>query len=699
MRGYTDQTRFIAGELSPRMHMQSDSEMYMYGAALIRNMVVTQQGTVKRRQATEFVQLYGGQYARVLPFQLSPNSTAGSPFPVVVSDNGFLYIEGSFGTTLGAILTENWTFDLGATGWTTTGFGTANFLTGAVNVTASTFEGQNCFIHQPVVLATVGEYVVKIDASGGVFSPVWDTIVGTTAGAADIPLEAYGDGYLKFTIVAPATVYVGIKVYGRDYVDSESGIGTQDMQVRNIELRQRVAGIASSSIAHGYTAQDIKDLYYTMVPSENAMYLVTPNKAPAELRYDGASSTWLFNDITFASPPASWAADNYPRCVCFFQGRSWWAGVASQPETVWGSKSLDFDNLSLGANADDAIEFTNSAKGRIEWVAGVRNLLVGTEFGEYIVTSQTGVLQPSDLAIQPQSADGGCSIMPLPIGSAAMFVSADLKKIRTAQYNDNDAAWVTRDVAVHADHLFASGVVEMCFARNPDSLIWCATGDGKLASATVSSFNQPLAWHGHDVGNRVVSVCALQENGASNVYLVTYRASGVALERMATGPSLDSRVAKFSAAPFSTVSGLAHLDGMQLSAQLDGFYYDGLVAAGGVVDLPISCTEAFIGIEFASKLQPLRRDFKVGAGTTASFKKNAGVVDIWILESYRPTVNGVKLLSKTPQITMDSPAPLYTGMASYSLSGYNECDVSIESIGPYPLEVCGVFVKTEGSTL
>lgn len=703
MRGYTAQTRFIAGELSPRMHMQFDSDYYPYGAKKISNMVVTQQGTLKRRQATEFIQSYGGSYARVLPFQLSPNSTAGNPFPVVVSDNGSLYIEGSFGTALGSILNVNHTFDLGATGWTTTGAGNINFLTGYVEITAATTVGQDRFVYQSINFTEAGEYLIKLGVSTDEFlSPQYQAIVGTTAGASDISVEYYDGEFVKFTIAAPATLYVGFKVLGGQYVEFEEGVsfGTQDITFTEVIVRKRNVSTGSSSVTHPYSSEDIKNLYYTMVPSRNAMFLVTPKKAPMVLEYNSTTSTWTFNVITFTSQPSSWSTGNYPRCVCFFQGRSWWAGVTSKPETVWGSKSLVFENLTLGANADDAIEFTNSAKGRIEWMAGVRNLLVGTEFGEYAVTSQTGVLQPSDLAIEPQSADGGCSVMPLPIGSAAMFVSADFKKIRTAQYNDTDAAWVTRDVTAQADHLFTSGVVEACFARNPDSLMWCVTGDGKLASATVTSFAQPFAWHSHDIGNRAISACVLQENGTSNIYLVTYRSGELSLERMTTGPALDSRVAKVETTEFDTVEGLAHLLNMSVDVQADGFYYESVpVSNTGVLTLPVPCKEAYIGIPFVSELQPLRKDIQLGAGSTASLKKSSGFVDVWVLDSIRPTVNDVKVLNKTPEVLMNLPAPAFTGMASYSLTGYNEGDISIKSIGPYPLEICGVFTKTEGSTL
>ncbi len=704
MRAYTSQTRFSAGELSPRMHMQFDTEYYKFGASAIRNMVVTQQGTVKRRQGTEYIQSYEGTYARVLPFQLSPDSTAGTPFPLVVSDNGKLYIEGAFSDTMGIILNANPTFDLGSSNWTTNGVGTVEFSTGYVLVTPSTVVDQDTVIYQAVVLAEAGEYLIRFDAtSGGINpSPVRKIIVGTTAGASDVVLSYFEADWYKFTVASPSTVYIGVKVLGGDYVVTEEGrtYGTQTASILEVEMRKRNVGSAASFVTHSYDHEDIRNLRYAMVPARNAMYMVTPKKEPMVLEYNIATSSWSFGPVPFLHKPTSWTTGNYPRCVTFFQGRSWWAGVSSHPETIWASVSLSYQDMKTGPAAADGLEFTINAKGRIEWIAGVRELLVGTEFGEYVVQAQNGVLQPSDIGVYLQSADGGSSVAPLPIGSAAMFVSADLRKIKFAQYTRDDESWITRDATVHAEHMFQKGITEICYARNPDSILWVAMPDGKLAGATVFSFNQPLAWHLHDIGNRVISICSLQENGVSSVYLVTYRAAGLALERMSSGPALDSRVIKSSNVDFNSMSGLNHLSGMTVDVHLDGFYYDSLVVSStGTLSLPIYCLTAYVGVPFDSHLKTLRMDFTLSAGSSVSLKKTSATVDIAVFESTRPMVNNTFVLNRLPELVIDEPNLQYTGVLTYPLVGYNNGEITIKSRGPYPLEVCGVFPKVEGSTL
>jgi hypothetical protein len=623
---------------------------------------------------------------------------------LVVSDDGKLRIEGAFSDTMGIILNANATFDLGSANWTTNGVGIVEFETGAVFVTPSTSVDQDTVIYQAVNLAESGEYLIRSSSTSYEIwpSPSRTIIVGTSAGASDISISYFEGDWYMFTVASPSTVYIGVKIFGGDYTISEEGqsYGTQTVTILDVELRKRNVGSASSFVTHSYDKEDIRDLRYAMVPARNAMYMVTPKKEPMVLEYNSGTSSWSFGPIPFTHKPSSWTAGNYPRCVTFFQGRSWWAGVSSHPETVWASVSLSYQDMKTGPAAADGLEFTINAKGRIEWMAGVRELLVGTEFGEYVIQAQNGVLQPSDIGVYLQSADGGSSVAPLPIGSAAMFVSSDMRKIKFARYTRDDESWITRDATVHAEHMFQRGITEICYSRNPDSILWAATADGKLAAATVFSFDQPLAWHLHDIGSRVISVCSLQENGMSTVYLVTYRSAGLALERMSTGPALDSRYAKSSNVDFNAVSGLTHLSGMVVDANLDGFHYEGLtVSPTGTLDLPIYCFTAYVGLPFNSHLKTLRMDFALSAGSSASLRKTASSVELAVLESTRPLVNGTSILNRLPSLIIDQPNPQYTGMLTYPLMGYNNGEITIESKGPYPLEICGIFPKVEGSTL
>ena len=134
-----------------------------------------------------------------------------------------------------------------------------------------------------------------------------------------------------------------------------------------------------------------------MSPSEFSLYFLCQDKPPQKLNYDIDANLWTFGAVTFGGKPASWIAGNYPTTLTFFQGRSWWAGVQSKPQTFWGSNSNDeliagneLEDLTLGTGANDGLEFSLSKAGRIRWMEGGGNLVIGTNAGEFLINGSQG---------------------------------------------------------------------------------------------------------------------------------------------------------------------------------------------------------------------------------------------------------------------------------------------------------------------
>ena len=132
--------------------------------------------------------------------------------------------------------------------------------------------------------------------------------------------------------------------------------------------------------SHTWDEDDIRTMQAEMAPNEFSMYLLCQNKIPKKLNYDLETDTWSFSDVTFIGIPDTWVTGNYPTTVTFFQGRSWWSGVQSDPQTFWGSKSNDettveneLEDLTTGTEANDGLEFSLSKAGRIRWMEGGSN--------------------------------------------------------------------------------------------------------------------------------------------------------------------------------------------------------------------------------------------------------------------------------------------------------------------------------------
>ncbi|MCP4833076.1 MAG: hypothetical protein GY886_12765, partial [Gammaproteobacteria bacterium] len=158
-------------------------------------------------------------------------------------------------------------------------------------------------------------------------------------------------------------------------------------------------GSGAVEFSHPWDGDDIRSMQTEMSPNEFSMYFLCQDKEPQKLSYDIDTDTWAFSAVAFNGKPTSWITGNYPTTLTFFQGRSWWAGVQSEPQTFWGSKSNDestveneLEDLTTGTEANDGLEFSLSKAGRIRWMEGGGNLVIGTNAGEFLINGSQGLI-------------------------------------------------------------------------------------------------------------------------------------------------------------------------------------------------------------------------------------------------------------------------------------------------------------------
>jgi hypothetical protein len=97
-----------------------------------------------------------------------------------------------------------------------------------------------------------------------------------------------------------------------------------------------------------------------------------------------ASTDWslgAFSDTT-----------GYPSCVTFYEQRLVFAGTEAQPQTLYFSRSGDYENMDENRGGtiadDDAIIYTIASNqvNAIRFLSATRTLIVGTVGGEFSVS-------------------------------------------------------------------------------------------------------------------------------------------------------------------------------------------------------------------------------------------------------------------------------------------------------------------------
>lgn len=198
----------------------------------------------------------------------------------------------------------------------------------------------------------------------------------------------------------------------------------------------------------------------------------------------------------------------YPSIGSFYEQRQFAANTTDQPQTLWGTQTADFENhtpddLSGTVADDDALDYTISADevNAIRWMSpGEDTLVIGTTGGEWIPESNGIVLTPSDIVIRRATKHGSADIQPQRVGQVVLFIQKAKRKIREFAFSFEADGFRAFDMTRLAQHVTRSGVVEIAYQQEPDSLIWAVRGDGQLLSMTFRREEDVVGWARHIIG-------------------------------------------------------------------------------------------------------------------------------------------------------------------------------------------------------
>ena len=183
----------------------------------------------------------------------------------------------------------------------------------------------------------------------------------------------------------------------------------------------------------------------------------------------------------------------YPAVIGLYDGRLYYARTPYQPRNVYGSKPYAYETFTPAVdNEDDGainIELATNANGDgsdIKWLMGGAYLLCGTYGGEFIIKGTgDGAITPSDVSARQRSNWGGEAIQPVVAGSFVHFIQRNGVKLRQFQYDYYYDTYKAVDVSVFSEHLFESGITQLAYQKNTDSIIYLLRNDGKLVLLTL----------------------------------------------------------------------------------------------------------------------------------------------------------------------------------------------------------------------
>jgi hypothetical protein len=439
------------------------------------------------------------------------------------------------------------------------------------------------------------------------------------------------------------------------------------------------SGITITASTNAFVSTDVNRLVsfsngYARITAFNSATNVT---ADVEDDFDNTTATtdWklgAFSDTT-----------GHPSCVSFFEQRLVFAGTISEPQTLYFSKAGDYENMTAGTNADDAMVYTIASNqvNAIRYMKAVRTLVVGTTGGEFTVSADgtDAAVTPTNVTIKRQSSFGAANVDAIPAGNAILFLQKAKRKIRELQYNFDSDGYQAADLCILNDTVTKSGINEMVFQQEPDSIIWCVRDDGVLAGLTYQRSENVVAWHRHIFGGSFGSGNAVCETAATISGTLTEDELWVIVKRTINGSTkryiecfsdfdfdetdatdfkfLDSHLS-YSGASTTTLSGLSHLEGQTVSVLADGSVHANKTVSSGSITLDRAVTKACVGLPYNSVLQTMRIEGGAAEGTSQGKTKRISKVVLRLFETV-----GVKV---GPSLTDLETVPFRTTSSALS---------------------------------
>lgn len=343
-------------------------------------------------------------------------------------------------------------------------------------------------------------------------------------------------------------------------------------------------------------------------------------------------------------------AGNYPRCATFIEQRLAFASTINDPQAVWLSQSASYENFgtSRPAKASDAVTFRIKARqvNEIRALLAMRGLMVLSSAAEWVVSggSQSDAITPSAIKIDNHGYRGAAKVQPIQVGNTVLFAQNRGGVVRDFSYEFAADAYTGKDLTIMARHLFEGReIVQWAYAQAPHSIVWCVLSDGSLLSLTYMKEHDVWAWTEHESEADALfeDVVVISEGNEDVPYFVVNRAVTGGrrryMERLHTrqmasvsdGFFVDSGLT-YRGAPTSTISGLAHLNGLQVVALSDGNVVRNLTVSGGSVTLPNPGSVVHIGLPMVATMETLPLDLGQvqGLGTVQGRQKSVSEVTL-----------------------------------------------------------------------
>lgn len=547
------QTNFTAGEWSPRLDGRVDVAKYANALKECENVWIFPHGGYTKRPGTEFIAEVktSSLNTRLIPFEFSTEQAYvlefGDEYMRVFKDGGAVLTSGA-GSAVYEIATPYAAADLDGIRYTQSAdtmylvhrsyaprkLTRADHNDWSINLVDFSFWPQGLTNTTTTTLApsaTSGDGITITAApnakaisgaanNGGGLIRITATAHGFSTGArvyiSGITGTTEANGTWTINRISANT----FDLRGSTFTNAYSSDGTASAAVFTSDDVGRAVSIR-------HTVSSVDTWGQAMITAYTNPYTVTANVV-SDFTATSASNTWAMGAFS--------ATGGYPGTVAFYEERLAFASSANNPQTIWLSRSNDYESFSIGDEDDDSMILTLASDqvNAIRWMVQGRKLLIGSSGGEWTLggSTETEALTPTNINAKRQSTYGSLEAGALQVGNAALFISRSGRKVRELAYNYESDSYKAPDLTLLAEHLGAvdAQFVEMCYAQEPDSVVLVRRSDGVLCGMTYQRDQDVVGWHRDIIAGsdgccnaKVESIACIPGDGYTETWLIVKR--------------------------------------------------------------------------------------------------------------------------------------------------------------------------------
>lgn len=744
-------TNFTNGEVDPLITMRSDLELFVNGAAKMRNVFSFPQGGFRRRDGLEFMNTIPPN-SQIKPIGIVNIGINGGGSGYAVFDiltltggtglSAILEVESvSAGVITGIILIDAGDYSVAPTSPAahTGGTGTGATFSFDVETQVIVFPTDFTFAvdQNYLIIFTVSRfYIFRAEDTGSGINQLVEQGLHpysndeleeiTWTQSLDVMLVFHQNHPIfqltrtaetvwtwdTFAIVNPPSFAFGV----RQTVTMNAQI-MKDYKVGDVKTMVAGGSIFSASDVGKYirifgsidkdgfdTASFYKITAFTSTTTVVAEILVAPL---AEDSFTVNGEEWLLEE-----PEWSFTR-GYPRCGTFFQGRLCVAGSRQRPNTFWASRAGDINDFNNGGVADDLGIAITSDAGSISTFQNIypgRHLQLYADSAEfYIPISESQPMTPTTAALRRTTSVGSAPGIPVfEVDGVVYFIQRGGQALRQFVFEDGEEAYSANIVSLFSSHLIRNprdAAFKKSLNTEDGNFIWIVNReDGSLAAFSLLRSELINAWSLQTTEGAFHHVAVL---GQTTYFHNQRTIDGELVDYIEFfNPNLmfDAGViATDLVSPVTVVSGLEHLEGESIGVIVDDVLFANETVVGGSVTLPEEAQDSYqLGMPFPDiegeeegvnvLVQTLPSDQLLTEGSIMGKKKRVVSLTVRFFDTQGFDLQNIQVPFRNLPEVLDVPIPRQTGQKELrGLLGWNEFgQIKITQKEPLDMTVLGL---------